>query len=156
MKCQKACCFQFSKHFKLLTPLTRKTLKTNIQVFSQLSWNTKQTNLTFCENLVYPTLLKSEMVFVSYTRISSLHMWKTIKRVTANISAKAFPVNNLLQQQRPQIPHLQELSKLIVAAWLFAKTSALERPAGMQLWEEVVCRISESWRTLKRTPPPSL
>lgn len=68
------------------------------------------------------------MLFVSYTGISSLHMWKTIKRVSANISAKAFPVNNLLQQQRAQMPHLQQLSKLIVAAWLFAKTPTLETP----------------------------
>lgn len=78
------------------------------------------------------------MFFVSYTRISSFHMWKTVKRVSANISAKAFPVNNLLQQERPQMPHLQQLSKLIVAAWLFAKTPALETtgqecsPSGVQ------------------------
>lgn len=55
-------------------------------------------------------------------------MWKAIKRVSANISAKIFPVNNLLQQQRAQMPHLQQLSKLIVAAWLFAKSPALQTP----------------------------
>lgn len=27
IKCQKACCFQYSKHCKLFTPLTRKTVK---------------------------------------------------------------------------------------------------------------------------------
>lgn len=58
-------------------------------------------------------------------------MWKGIKRVSANISAKAFPVNNLLQQQRAQMPHLQQLSKLIVAACFFAKAPALETP-----WQE--------------------
>lgn len=60
-------------------------------------------------------------------------MWKATQRVSANISAKIFPVNNLLQQQRAQMPHLQQLSKLIVAAWLFAKSPALQTAsAGMQ------------------------
>lgn len=39
IKCQKARCLQYNKHFKLLTPLTGKTVKTNIQVFSQISQN---------------------------------------------------------------------------------------------------------------------
>lgn len=41
----------------------------------------KQTSLTFCEILVYPTLPRSEMCFISYTSILSKHMpmlWNTI------------------------------------------------------------------------------
>lgn len=149
MKCQKACSFQFSKHFN--SPDYRKQI---FKCFLNYLEKNKQTSLTFCEILVYPTLLKSEMFFVHYTSISSLPMWQTTKRVSANISAKAFPVNNVLKQQRAQMPHLQQLSKLIVAAWLFAKASALETPR--QECSPSGVQDLKSLRTFKRTSPPSL